>query len=145
MSQKPNILFIIADQYRGDCLSITGHPVVRTPNLDIPSMNLSGGNQQKLLVQREIDIASHLLVAVHPTRGLDIGATEDVRRALVDHRDAGNAVLLISEDLDEIMMMSDRIAVMYEGEIVGTFSAEDAERETLGLLMGGKVDGGAND
>jgi simple sugar transport system ATP-binding protein len=116
---------------------------VRTPSVGIPSTNLSGGNQQKLLAQREIDIASHLLIAVHPTRGLDVGATEDLREALIKHRNAGNAILLISEDLEEIMMMSDRIAVMYEGKIVGIFSHEEAERETLGMLMGGKAKGAA--
>jgi len=118
---------------------------VRTPGLEVPAANLSGGNQQKLLVQREIDIASHLLVAVHPTRGLDISAIEDVRKELVDHRDSGNSVLLISEDLDEIMMLADRIAVMYEGKIVGTFKSEEADREKIGLLMGGKIEGNNDD
>ena len=113
---------------------------VRTPDIHVLASSLSGGNQQKLLVRREIEISSHLLVAVHPTRGLDIGATEDVRCALIEHRDAGNALILISEDLDEILMMSDRIAVMYEGRIVGVFTSLEANRDEIGLLMGGHVD-----
>jgi ABC-type uncharacterized transport system ATPase subunit len=76
-------------------------------------------------------------VAVHPTQGLDVRATEEVRRALLEHRNVGSAVLLISEDLDEIMMMSDRIVVMYAGKIIGEFDATTAQREEIGLLMGG--------
>jgi simple sugar transport system ATP-binding protein len=110
---------------------------VRLPNLNIKVQTLSGGNQQKLLVRREIEIASKLLVAVHPTRGLDVAASEDVRMALVDHRNQGNAVLLVSEDLDEIFLLSDRIAVIYDGRMVGEFEIEDAKREEIGLLMGG--------
>jgi simple sugar transport system ATP-binding protein len=112
---------------------------VRLPHVGVPVRNLSGGNQQKLLTRREIEIASRLLVAVHPTRGLDVAATEDVRHALVEHRNNGNAVLLISEDLDEILLLSDRIAVMFDGRIVGLFDIGDAIREDIGLLMGGKA------
>jgi ABC-type uncharacterized transport system ATPase subunit len=114
---------------------------VRVPNVRVLVGNLSGGNQQKLLARREIEIASRLLVAVHPTRGLDVAATEAVRRALVDHRNSGNAVLLISEDLDEILLLSDRIAVMFGGRIVGLLDIADANREDIGLLMGGKAPG----
>lgn len=112
---------------------------VRVPHAMVKLKTLSGGNQQKLLAGREIEIASRLLIAVHPTRGLDVAATEDVRKALIDHRNKGNAVLLISADLDEVLMLSDRIAVMYEGRIIGLFDAADADREEVGLLMGGKV------
>jgi len=112
---------------------------VRVAHLGVPVSNLSGGNQQKLVIRREMEIASRLLVAVHPTRGLDVGATEDVRRALVNHRNNGVAVLLISEDLDEILFLSDRIAVMFGGRIVGIMDIGDANREDIGLLMGGKA------
>lgn len=112
---------------------------VRPANTQAILRTLSGGNQQKLLAGREIEIASRLLVVVHPTRGLDVAATQDVREALVEHRNKGNAVLLISADLDEIMLLSDRIAVMYEGRILDLFDAKDADREVIGLLMGGKM------
>ena len=112
---------------------------VKTPNVRIPVCNLSGGNQQKLVLGRETKIASRLLVAVHPTVGLDVGAMEAIRQVLSEQRKAGVAILLISEDLDEILIMSDRIAVMYGGAIVGEFEADCADRETIGLLMGGSV------
>ena len=94
---------------------------VRTPGLHVPVRNLSGGNQQKLLVTREMHTATTVLVAVHPTRGLDVAATENVRKFLIKHRNHGGGVLLISEDLDEVLLMSDRILVIYEGEIMGEF------------------------
>jgi simple sugar transport system ATP-binding protein len=110
---------------------------VKVTNLKSPVRHLSGGNQQRLLVGRETRVASRLLIAVHPTQGLDIGATEEVRRVLLDHRNSGSAVLLISEDLDEILILSDRIAVMYCGQIVGEFNTAVAKRSDIGLLMGG--------
>lgn len=110
---------------------------VKVTNLKSPVRHLSGGNQQRLLAGRETRVASRLLIAVHPTQGLDIGATEEVRRVLMNHRNEGNAVLLISEDLDEVLILSDRIAVMYSGQIVGEFEAEAAKRADIGLLMGG--------
>lgn len=111
---------------------------VRTPNIHVPVRNLSGGNQQKLLVSREMDTATSVLVAVHPTRGLDVAATENVRQFLMQHRNDGGGVLLISEDLDEILLMSDRILVLYEGRIMGEFQADEADVAEIGLLMGGK-------
>jgi simple sugar transport system ATP-binding protein len=117
---------------------------VRLPNLRLPVNHLSGGNQQRLLAKREIRVGSHLLVAVHPTRGLDIGATDEVRRSLIQHRGTGGAVLLISEDLDEVLSLSDRVVVMYAGQIVGEFTSSNADREEVGLLMGGsKAEGKA--
>lgn len=110
---------------------------VRTPNIDVPVRVLSGGNQQKLLVQRETAIATRVLVAMHPTRGLDVAATDAVWQALINHRDSGVAVLLIAEDLDELFSIADRIVVMYEGSIVGSFPVDEANREEIGLLMGG--------
>jgi simple sugar transport system ATP-binding protein len=98
---------------------------------------LSGGNQQKLLLGRELSGRPRLLVAVHPTRGLDIGATEAIHRLLLDQRASGTAILLISEDLDELLALSDRVAVMYEGRIMGTVDAGEADIEQLGLMMAG--------
>ena len=98
---------------------------------------LSGGNQQRLVARREALVADRLLVAAHPTRGLDVNAAQEVRSTLIDKRDSGCAVLLISDDLDEVLLMSDRIAVMYEGRVMGVFDATDADREHMGLLMGG--------
>jgi general nucleoside transport system ATP-binding protein len=82
-------------------------------------------------------VASRLLIAMHPTQGLDIGATDELRRVLMDQRNRGGAVLLISEDLDEVLIMSDRIAVMYGGRIAGEFDAAHVDRDQIGLLMGG--------
>ena len=110
---------------------------VKVSDVKSPVRHLSGGNQQRLLAGRETRVASRLLIAVHPTQGLDVGATEEVRRVLMDHRNEGSAVLLISEDLDEILILSDRIVVMYSGRVVGEFDAGAAKRADIGLLMGG--------
>ena len=110
---------------------------VQTPSLASMTSILSGGNQQRLIVHREALVAKAAFVAVHPSRGLDVHATQDVQAALLAARDGGCAVLLISDDLDEVLLISDRIAVMYEGRIVGVFDRRDADRERLGLLMGG--------
>jgi simple sugar transport system ATP-binding protein len=98
---------------------------------------LSGGNIQKTILAREIDACAGLLVAVYPSRGLDVGATEAVRKRLLEQREQDRAILLISEDLDELLTISDRIAVLYEGQIVGILSADEADIETLGLMMAG--------
>ena len=99
--------------------------------------SMSGGNQQKAIIAREIDKESKLLIAVQPTRGLDVGAIENIHKQLVKHRDADNAVLLVSFELDEVMNVSDRILVMYEGEIVGEFDPKNVTVEELGLYMAG--------
>lgn len=98
---------------------------------------MSGGNQQKLIIARELTVDAKLIVASQPTRGLDIGATEFVRNLLVSQRNEGKGVLLISADLEEIMALSDRIAVMFGGRIAGILNREDATVEKIGLLMGG--------
>lgn len=98
---------------------------------------MSGGNQQKAIIGRELDKNPDLLVAVQPTRGLDVGAIESVHKQLVAQRDAGKAVLLISLELDEVMDVPDRILVMYEGEIVGEFNPKKTTQEELGLYMAG--------
>lgn len=100
---------------------------------------LSGGNMQKVLLARVLARQPQVIIAPQPTRGLDIGATDYVRQQLLEQRQRGAAILLISEDLDEILALSDRIAVIYEGEIVGTLPASEATPERLGLLMSGAV------
>ena len=99
--------------------------------------SMSGGNQQKAIVGREIEKAPELLIAVQPTRGLDVGAIEYIHKQLVAQRDAGKAVLLVSLELDEVLDVSDRILVMYEGEIVGEFDPKKTTQEELGLYMAG--------
>ena len=99
--------------------------------------SMSGGNQQKAIIAREMDKESDLLVAVQPTRGLDVGAIEYIHSQLVSQRDAGKAVLLVSLELDEVMDVSDRILVMYEGEIVGEFDPKTVSVQELGLYMAG--------
>ena len=99
--------------------------------------SMSGGNQQKAIVAREIDRDLPLIIAVQPTRGLDVGAIEHIHSQLVAQRDAGKAVLLVSLELDEVMNVSDRILVMYEGEIVGEFDPKTVTRKELGLYMAG--------
>ena len=101
------------------------------------SRSMSGGNQQKAIIAREIDKDPELLIAVQPTRGLDVGAIEHVHKQLVAARDAGKGVLLVSLELDEVMNVSDRILVMYEGEIVGEFDPKKVTVEELGLYMAG--------
>ena len=100
---------------------------------------LSGGNQQKVIVAREVGNQPTLIVADQPTRGVDIGAIESIHDILVRHRNVGGAVVLASLELDEVMMLSDRIAVMYDGRIVGILSAAEATREKIGLMMVGRV------
>ncbi len=110
---------------------------IATPTQETPVRLLSGGNLQRTILARELSIGPRLMVAVHPTRGLDIGATESVRNLLLKQREKGVAILLISEDLEELLALSDRIAVMYEGEIMGIIPAEGANIEEIGLMMAG--------
>ncbi len=115
---------------------------ISAPSAKVPVRKLSGGNLQKVILAREISRRPRVLVAAYPTRGLDIGATEAVRKILLDERNDGAAILLISEDLDEIFAISDRIAVIYEGRIMGEFAAAGADRETIGLMMAGHAGDG---
>jgi simple sugar transport system ATP-binding protein len=98
---------------------------------------LSGGNMQKVILARELSRPLQCVIASSPTRGLDVGATEFVHRRLLAMRQAGAGILLISEDLDEILTLADRIAVLFQGRIMGTFAAAEAQRESIGLLMCG--------
>ncbi|MDN5361998.1 MAG: ral nucleoside transport system ATP-binding protein, partial [Moorella sp. (in: firmicutes)] len=110
---------------------------IRTTSEELPVKNLSGGNQQKVVLAREVFRQPELLIAMHPTRGLDVGATEYVHKRLIAERDRGAAVLLVSTELDEILSLSDRIAVIYEGEIMGIVPGPQAKVEELGLMMAG--------
>jgi len=110
---------------------------IATPSAETRVKFLSGGNIQKTILAREIESCGSLLVAVYPSRGLDIGATESVRMELVAQRDAGKAVLLVSEDIDELLSVADTIAVMYDGRAVGVMPAAGADPEEIGLLMAG--------
>lgn len=110
---------------------------VRTPSAFTAAGKLSGGNQQKVIVARELSRPVKLVIASQPTRGLDVGSIEYIHKEIIKMRDRGVAVLLISAELDEIMSLSDRIAVMYRGEIVTIVDRKDASREQLGLLMAG--------
>ena len=113
---------------------------VRTPGIDVPVANLSGGNQQKVIVAREFSRPIILLIASQPTRGLDVGSIEYIHGRIVEKRDEGCAVLVVSSELDEVMGLADRIAVMYDGRILAIVPAEGATKEQLGLLMAGVVE-----
>lgn len=110
---------------------------VKTPSQETLAKNLSGGNIQKVVLARELSRQPRVLIAAQPTRGLDIGATEYVHQRLLEQRHEGTAILLISEDLDEILALSDRIAVIYEGRIMGIVDRSQATAEKLGLMMAG--------
>ncbi len=110
---------------------------IKTPGTETPIKNLSGGNIQKLILARELSRQPKVLVAAQPTRGVDIGATEYIHHRLLEERAKGTAILLISEDLDEILALSDRIAVMYEGRIVGIMPRTEVTIQQLGVMMAG--------
>jgi simple sugar transport system ATP-binding protein len=118
---------------------------IAAPSVDTRARLLSGGNLQRLILAREIETEPSLMVAVQPTRGLDVGAIETAHRLLLERRDRGAGILLISEDLDEILALADRVDVMYEGRIVGSFDAESADVHEIGLLMTGASGEGASD
>ncbi|MGG0543701.1 ABC transporter ATP-binding protein [Priestia aryabhattai] len=110
---------------------------VRTPSEYTQARSLSGGNQQKAIIAREVDRSPELLIAAQPTRGLDVGAIEFIHKKLIEERDKGRAVLLVSLELDEVMNLSDRIAVIYEGKIVDIVDPKETNEQELGLLMAG--------
>ena len=115
---------------------------IRTPSELTTANALSGGNQQKVIIAREMSFEPKLLLAAQPTRGVDVGATEFIYRQLIRARDAGKAVLLVSADLDEVLSLSDRIGVMYKGKIIREFTQEEATKETVGLYMMGEKGNG---
>lgn len=111
---------------------------IQTPSIRTPARLLSGGNIQKLILARELSNHPGLIVAAHPTSGLDVSATEHIHRLLLQRRDKGAGVLVISQDLDELLAISDRIAVFFAGEVMGIVETANAQRETLGLMMAGQ-------
>jgi len=130
-------IFLAFDVMREHARSLVEQFAVKTPSLDVPVKNLSGGNIQKLIMARELSRQPFFLVAAQPTRGVDIGATEYIHGSLLDQREKGMAILLISEDLDELMGLSDRIAVMYEGKLMGVVERGEAGVQELGFMMAG--------
>jgi simple sugar transport system ATP-binding protein len=114
---------------------------IRTPSIETRAGSLSGGNQQKVVVAREFSVPVKLVIAAQPTRGLDVGSIEYIHRRLVEQRDAGAAIVIVSTELDEVLAVGDRIAVMFDGKIVGILSGDDATYENIGLLMGGATFG----
>jgi ABC-type uncharacterized transport system ATPase subunit len=115
---------------------------VRATGVESTGESLSGGNQQKLVVGRELDSDPELLIAAQPTRGLDVGAIEFVHRRLLEQRAAGKGILLISLELEELLSLSDRIVVIYEGQLVAEVDPKTVTEEELGLLMtGGRLEG----
>jgi ABC-type uncharacterized transport system ATPase subunit len=129
--------FIDDDAARQMAQGLKDTYAIAAPSIDTEARLLSGGNLQRLIIAREIDTGPRLVVAVQPTRGLDVGAIETVHMTLLRRREAGTAILLISEELDELLALADRIAVVYEGRIVGMFPAETADIHEIGLLMTG--------
>jgi len=132
-----NHSFLNFKAIRESCDKVVHDFNVKTPNLETPVKNLSGGNIQKLILGRELRRRPAVLIASQPTRGVDIGASEYIHQRLLEQRLAGTATLLISEDLDEIRALSDRIAVMYEGRIIGIVNAKESTPDQLGLMMAG--------
>jgi simple sugar transport system ATP-binding protein len=119
------------------CTALVKEFDVRTPSVYVPASSLSGGNQQKLIVAREFTRELRLLIASQPTRGIDVGSIEFIHNQIIKKRDEGVAVLVVSAELDEVLSLADRIAVMFHGKIVATVPNGTLTREELGLLMAG--------
>jgi simple sugar transport system ATP-binding protein len=129
--------FLRSRAIRKHCLELVERFSVKTPSLDTPARNLSGGNIQKLIMARELSGSPRVLLVAQPTRGIDVGSARYIHERILEQRDAGTAVLIISEDLDEVMTLSDRILVMYEGRIIGSADPRTSTREAIGLMMAG--------
>ncbi len=129
--------FIDTERSQADALEMIRDYDIRTPDANLAAASLSGGNQQKVVLAREIGRNPKLLIVAQPTRGLDVGAIEFVHRQLIRERDQGKAILLFSLELDEILTLADRIAVIYEGELVGVLPRADGTEERIGLMMTG--------
>ncbi|MDO8983053.1 ABC transporter ATP-binding protein [Cypionkella sp.] len=137
---QKNALFMDNDALRADTEAKMARYDVRPPIATLAAKNFSGGNQQKIVVAREMEQNPDLLLIGQPTRGVDIGAIEFIHKQIIALRDAGKAILLVSVELDEIMSLSDRIAVMFDGHIMGTADPETTNERALGLLMAGVSD-----
>lgn len=128
------------DRIAAHCQKLVDNFKIKTPSLTTPTSSLSGGNIQKVIMARELESQPAVLLAAQPTRGVDIGAAEYIHSQLVVQRGDGCAIVMISEDLDEILGLADRIAVMFEGRIVKVVDRADATREGLGLAMAGVLE-----
>ena len=128
--------FLDLDAIRADAEEKIKKYDIRPPNPRLKTANFSGGNQQKIVVAREIERDPKMLIIGQPTRGVDIGAIEFIHKRIIEMRDSGKAILLVSVELDEIRSLSDRILVMFAGQVVGEKSADTGE-QTLGLMMAG--------
>ena len=135
--------FLRLGAIREHCRDLVARFAVKTPGIDVPTSNLSGGNIQKLILARELSAEPKVILAAQPTRGVDVGAAEYIHSQLVAQKASGCATLLISEDLDEVLALSDRIGVMYEGRLMGILDRADATVERLGLWMAGVAEGAA--
>ncbi len=129
--------FLRSGVIRSHCDELVAAFSVKTPGLDTPARNLSGGNIQKLILARELSGHPRVLLVAQPTRGVDVGAAEYIHTRLIQQRKSGTAILIISEDLDEVLALSDRILVMYEGAIIGEADPQNVSRDRLGLMMAG--------
>ncbi len=136
VSQKWQLNYVAADALAN---GLKDEYDIQAPNVQTQARKLSGGNLQKLILARELSSAPRLVVAMQPTRGLDVGAIENVQQLLLNQRAQGCAILLVSEDLDELLSLSDRIAVMYEGHVVGTICSGDFDITKIGLMMTGTL------
>jgi simple sugar transport system ATP-binding protein len=134
-----NKLFLAYSKIKQHAQRLVSDFKVMAPSINVQTKNLSGGNIQKLILGREISEDPSLLVASHPTYGLDVGATEYLRKQLLERRRKGGAVLLVSEDLEEIFELCDRIAVMFEGEFMGILNSDDPQLNDIGLMMAGSL------
>jgi simple sugar transport system ATP-binding protein len=136
-SEFSRLGFLRARAIRRHCQELVSAFNVKTPSLDTPVRSLSGGNIQKAIMARELSGQPQVLLVAQPTRGIDISASMYIHQRLVAQRDSGTAAVIISEDLDEVMTLSDRILVMYEGAIIGSADPRTATREEIGMLMAG--------
>jgi len=137
-------ILIQPDEIKENAKKLVSDFDIRTPGITAETSGLSGGNQQKVIVAREFSRPIRLLIASQPTRGLDVGSIEYIHRRMIEKRDKGTAILLVSTELDEVMQLSDRIAVMYRGEIITIVDSDMVTKEELGLLMAGvktEIDG----
>jgi simple sugar transport system ATP-binding protein len=134
-----NKLFLAYSKIKQHAQRLISDFKVLAPSINVQTKNLSGGNIQKLILGREISEDPSLLVASHPTYGLDVGATEYLRKQLLKRRREGGAVLLVSEDLEEIFELCDRIAVMFQGEFMGILNSDDPQLNDIGLMMAGSL------
>jgi len=128
------------DEIRANAESRVREFDIRTTSIDLPAGSLSGGNQQKVVLAREMSRPLRVLIASQPTRGLDIGSVEFVHKRIVAERGEQTAILIVSSELDEVLALADRIAVMYRGRIVGVLPRSEATRERVGLMMGGATE-----